>query len=427
MTAPRFARRPPTSLLKSLGPGLIAGAADDDPSGIATYSQAGAQFGAGLLWTTVLTTPLMIGIQLVSARIGWATGRGIAANLRMHYPRVLLVFIVSLLVVANTVNLGADLAAMASAAQLLAHGGSYHVYLAAFAIMSVALQIWLPFPRYAPLLKLLTLSLLSYIGVLFVARIDWGQVALAAIIPHVESGRDYLMMIVAVLGTTISPYLFFWQASQEVEEHRVRGDSDAQDGDAASARAHLRRIKLDTNLGMVFSNVIAFVIMLTASITLNQHGITDIQTTAQAAEALRPIAGDAAYVLFSIGIIGTGLLAVPVLAGAAAYAVAEAFGWPTGLNESPRTARGFYAVLVAAFLIGFGLDYNDIDPVKELLWAAVFNGVVAVPIMIMMMLMVQRADIMGRFVARARLKRLGWLATGTMALASLAMFYGMAV
>lgn len=409
------------TLLKHLGPGLIAGAADDDPSGIATYSQAGAQFGAGMLWTTVLTTPLMIGIQLVSARIGWATGGGIVATLRTHYPRWLMIFVVSLLVVANTINLGADLAAMASAAQLLAGGGHYHIFLLAFALGSLALQIYLPFPRYSPMLKLLTLSLLSYVGILFVGQIDWRSVALDAIVPRIQPTRDYLMMIVAVLGTTISPYLFFWQASQEVEEQRARGDTAARQLDAASASAHLRRIKFDTYFGMTFSNVIAFVIMLTASVALNQHGITDIQTTTQAAEALRPIAGDAAYILFGLGIIGTGMLAVPVLAGASAYAVAEAFGWPIGLAESPRTATGFYAVLAAGFLIGVGLDFNDIDPVKELVWAAVLNGVIAVPIMIVMMLMVQRADIMGPFVARARLRRLGWLATGVMALATIAM------
>jgi NRAMP (natural resistance-associated macrophage protein)-like metal ion transporter len=421
--APPLIERGRTAL-KSLGPGLVTGAADDDPSGIATYSQAGAQFGPGLLWTTVLTTPLMVAIQLVSARIGWATGRGLAANLRLHYPRWLLYVVVALLLVANTINIGADLGAMAAAAQQLAGGGNFNFYLAGFAFVSLMLQMWLPFPRYAPILKLLTLSLLAYAGVLFVARIDWSRLATEALLPRIVPTRDYFFMVVAVFGTTISPYLFFWQASQEVDERRSRGDPPGPPADDASARRHLRRIKIDTNFGMIFSNSIAFLIMLATAVTLHQHGITDIQTTSQAAEALRPVAGEQAYLLFALGVIGAGMLAVPVLAGSAAYAAAEAFGWRGSLHDSPRTARGFYAILTVAFGCGVLLEFNDVDPLRELVWSAVVNGVVAVPIMAAMMLMVSRGDVMGRFVASGRLKRLGWLATGVMAAAVAAMLAG---
>lgn len=413
--------------LKALGPGLVTGAADDDPSGIATYSQAGAQFGTGLLWTTVLTTPLMIAIQLVSARIGWATGRGLAANLRLHYPRPLLYFVVALLLIANTINIGADLGAMAAAAQGLAGGGNINVYLAGFAFVSLMLQMWLPFPRYAPILKLLTLSLLAYVGVLFVVHIDWSRLAIDALLPRIVPTRDYFFMVVAVFGTTISPYLFFWQASQEVDERVLRGDTPGQLQADEAARPHLRRIKIDTTFGMIFSNAIAFVIMLSTAITLHQHGVTDIQSSAQAAEALRPIAGDRAYLLFSVGVIGAGMLAVPVLAGSAAYAASEVFGWRGGLHDNPWTAKGFYAVLTAAFAIGVLLEFNDVAPLRELIWSAVVNGIVAVPIMATMMLMVSRSDIMGSFVARPRLKRLGWLATGIMAAAVAVMLAGMVI
>jgi NRAMP (natural resistance-associated macrophage protein)-like metal ion transporter len=407
--------------LKSLGPGLVTGAADDDPSGIATYSQAGAQFGTGVLWTTVLTTPLMAAIQMVSARIGWVTGRGIAANLRERYPRALVLVIVALLVIANTINLGADLGAMASAADLLTgHPGLHHAWLVGFALLSLGLQIWLPFPRYSPLLKAMTFSLLAYAAVLFSASVDWRQVASGSLLPRLQWNGDYWMMIVAVLGTTISPYLFFWQAAQECEEHAVRGDMAPFEMDSPTARSHLRRIRFDTWAGMIFSNAIAFCIMLTTAVTLASHGITDIQTTEQAARALRPIVGEWAYLLFTLGIIGTGLLAVPVLAGSAAYAMAEALGWPAGLNRKPAAARGFYGVLTASVLVGVVLDFNQVDPIKELLWSAVINGIVSVPIMVVLMHMAGNAQVLGRFVIGRRLRVLGTLATLTMAAASVA-------
>ncbi len=409
------------SRLKTLGPGLVTGAADDDPSGIATYSQAGAQFGTGVLWTTVLTTPLMAAIQMVSARIGWVTGQGIAANLRERYPRPLVMFIVFLLVVANTINLGADLGAMASAATLLIGGRvSHHVWLLGFALVSLGLQIWLPFPKYSPLLKGLTFSLLAYAAVLFSSSVNWLQVLGGSLLPRLQLDADYWMIIVGVLGTTISPYLFFWQASQEAEEHLVRGDIAPFEMTTPNARKHLRRIRFDTWVGMIFSNMIAFCIMLTTAVALHSHGVTDIQTTEQAALALRPIVGESAYVLFTLGIIGTGLLAVPVLAGSAAYALAEAMGWPAGLHYKPGAARGFYGVLTAAVLVGVALDFNNVDPIKELMWSAVINGLVAVPIMVVLMHMAGNKAMMGRFVIGRRLRALGWLATIVMAAASVA-------
>jgi NRAMP (natural resistance-associated macrophage protein)-like metal ion transporter len=419
----KFLTRSTQPLLKSLGPGLVTGAADDDPSGIATYSQAGAQFGTGVLWTTVLTLPLMVAIQLISARIGWVTGQGLAATLRRRYPRPLGLAIVVLLVVANTINLGADLAAMAGAARLLTGVDAAHRWVMAFAAVSVGLQIWLPFPKYSPILKGLTLSLLAYVAVLFSAQVNWTQVVLGSLLPQLHLGADYWMVIVAVLGTTISPYLFFWQASQEAEEHALRGDVPAGDMDHPTARSHLRRIRLDTWTGMTFSNVIAFCIMLTAAMALHEHGITNIQTTDQAAQALRPIVGEAAYLLFSLGVIGTGLLAVPVLAGSAAYAMAEAMGWPAGLNHTPASAKGFYGVLAAAVVVGVVLDFNDIDPIKELMWAAVINGIVAVPIMAVMMHMAANREVMGRFAIGRRLRWLGWVTVAVMAVASVAFLW----
>lgn len=419
--APEDAREqaPLPGLLQSLGPGLVTGAADDDPSGIATYSQAGAQFGTGLLWTTVLTVPLMVAIQLVSARIGWVTGQGLAANLRQRYPAPLVAAMVLLLVVANTINLGADLAAMASAAHLLA-GGNNHGWLVLFALVSLGLQVFLPFSRYSPLLKLLTGSLLAYAAVLFASGVDWARVASDSLMPHLGAGTDYWLMIVAVLGTTISPYLFFWQASQEAEEHRLRGDMAPFEMDSRHARAHLRRIRLDTWVGMLFSNAIAFCIMLTAALTLHSHGITNIETTEQAAQALRPLVGELAYLLFTAGLIGTGLLAVPVLAGSAAYALAEAVGWPAGLNHRAAQARGFYATLCASVLVGVVLNLNEVDPVRELLWAAVINGIAAVPIMAVTLHMAASRALMGRFAIGRRLRWVGWTATALMAVASVA-------
>jgi NRAMP (natural resistance-associated macrophage protein)-like metal ion transporter len=412
---------PQTGLFwKKLGPGLITGAADDDPSGIATYSQAGAGFGYAMLWTAFLTFPLMVGIQMVSARIGRVTGHGLAANIRLHYSPVLLYSLVGLFLIANTINIAADIGAMAAALKLLI-GGPAHWYAIAFAVVSLVLQIFIPFPRYAPILKILTLSLFAYVATVFVVNVPWGEVFYRTIMPSISFKADYVMAVVAVFGTTISPYLFFWQASQEVEELRAtEGDAPLREA-PEQAHSHLQRIKIDTYIGMGFSNLIAFFIILTAAVTLHVHGITDIQTTAQAAEALRPLAGEFAFLLFTAGIIGTGLLAVPVLAGSAAYAIAESFDWRIGLGRKLLEARGFYMILIIATLLGVALNFTPIDPIKALFWSAVINGVIAVPIMVVLMLMVARPDVMGQFVITPRLRIIGWLATTVMAFAVLAM------
>ena len=413
------APRTQVPLLQKLGPGLITGAADDDPSGIATYSQAGAQFGYGLLWSVALTTPLMIGIQVVSARIGRVSGHGLAANIRDHFPRPLLYGVVGLLVLANTINVAADLGAMGDALALVA-GGKSSIYIAFFALLSLTLQIFIPFPRYAPVLKWLTLALFAYVGTLLIVHFP-RSVLRDTLVPQILWNPDYVGMVVAVLGTTISPYLFFWQASQEVEEQRATpGDSPLREA-PAQAREHLDRIKLDTYIGMMFSNLIAFCIMLTTAATLHGAGVVHIDTAAQAARALRPLAGDLAFALFAAGIIGTGLLAVPVLAGSAAYAVAESFRWPIGLGLRLAEARGFYAVLSIATVVGVAIDLSGVDSIKVLLWAAVINGVVAVPIMAVMMLLAVKPAVMGPFVITRRLKVLGWLAVLVMAASVAAM------
>ncbi len=407
------------SLWGRLGPGLITGAADDDPSGIATYSQVGAGFGYSILWTAIFTLPLMVGIQTVSARIGRVTGHGLAANIRKHYSPWLLRGIVVLLLAANTINIAADIGAMGAALKLLI-GGSAHWYAIAFGLTSIVLQVLIPFSRYAPILKALTLALFAYVATVFVVAVPWRDVLYQTLMPSISLKGDYVVAVVAVFGTTISPYLFFWQASQEVEEQRAAAGEEPLITAPQQARVQLARIKLDTVIGMGFSNLVAFFIMLTAAVTLHAHGVTDIQTSAQAAQALRPVAGNFAFFLFSAGIVGTGLLAVPILAGSAAYAVAESFGWRIGLGLELAKARGFYAIVAVATVFGVVLNFTPVDPIKALFWSAVINGVVAVPIMVVMMLMAVRKDIMGRFVVSRRLAILGWLATATMGFVVLA-------
>ena len=407
--------------LRQLGPGLITGAADDDPSGIATYSQAGAQFGYQLGWTVVLTYPLMVGIQMVSARMGRVTGHGLASNIRRHFPRPVLYAIVAMLVVANTINVAADIAAMGEALKLVI-GGSRQGYAIAFGVVSLLLQVFLPYQRYVRYLKWLTLALLAYVAVIFTIAMPWREVLVGIVWPQLAPTGAALTVIVAVFGTTISPYLFFWQAAQEVEE--VNADPAAFPLKEApeTARKHLRRIKIDTYIGMGFSNLIALFIIVSTAATLHAANITDIATSAQAAEALRPLAGDGAFLLFSLGIIGTGMLAVPVLAGSAAYAVAETFEWKSGLDLKLLEAREFYAIIALATLGGVLLDFTPIDPIKALFWSAVINGVIAVPIMVVMMLLADDSRVMGPFTVTRRLKTLGWLATWTMAAAVVAMF-----
>ena len=408
------------SLWSQLGPGLITGAADDDPSGIATYSQAGAKFGYGILWTAFFTFPLMVGIQTVSARIGRITGDGLAANIRRHYPPWLLYGIVTLLLVANTINIAADIGAMGAALKLLI-GGPAHWYAIGFGVLSLTLQIFVPFSRYAPFLKALTMALLAYVATGFVVKAPWGEVFYGTFMPTLSLKADYLVAVVAVFGTTISPYLFFWQASQEVEDQRATLGEEPLMEAPEQALVQLLRIKIDTYVGMGFSNLVAFFIMLTAAVTLHSQGITDIQTSAQAAQALRPVAGEFAFALFTAGIVGTGLLAVPILAGSAAYAVSEAFKWHIGLGLELLQARGFYTIVAIATILGVALNFTPVDPIKALFWSAVINGIISVPIMIVMMLIAVRVDIMGEFVISPRLTILGWLATLSMVIVVIAM------
>ncbi|KAF0233921.1 MAG: hypothetical protein FD177_1333 [Desulfovibrionaceae bacterium] len=409
------------TIWEKLGPGLITGAADDDPSGIATYSQVGASFGYGMLWTAFLTFPLMVGIQVVSANIGRVTGHGLAANIRNHYSPWLLRGLVGLLLLANTINIAADVGAMGAALKLLI-GGPAHWYAIAFGVVSLVLQVFVPFPRYSPILKAMTLALFAYVGTVFVVKVPWGEVFYQTLIPSISFSTEYAVGVVAVFGTTISPYLFFWQASQEVEEQRAAKGEEPLKAAPEQARSSLQRIKIDSYVGMGFSNLVAFFIMLTAAVALHQHGVTDIQTSAQAAEALRPLAGNYAFWLFAAGIVGSGLLAVPILAGSAAYAVAEASGWPIGLGRQLRQARGFYMIVAVATLLGVALNFTPVDPIKALFLSAVINGVIAVPIMVVIMFMAARTDVMGHFVINLRLRILGWLATTVMAIAVLTMF-----
>jgi NRAMP (natural resistance-associated macrophage protein)-like metal ion transporter len=411
-------------LADQLGPGLITGAADDDPSGLATYSQAGAQFGAGLLWTMAFTTPLMIGIQMVSARIGWLTGQGLAASIRRVMPVWLTVSIVLMLVFANTLNIAADIAAMGDALQLVV-GGPKHGHALLFGLLCTIGPMWLGFDVMVRVLKWLTLALLSYVAVVFMLHVNWEAVLVRSLVPHLQVNGSYWTMVVAVLGTTISPYLFFWQAAQEAEQRQRVDRGAGTDAEIAPSalfvHEHLYRIKLDTTVGMVYSNLIAFCVMLATALTLNAHGITDIQTTAQAAEALRPLAGDAAFTLFALGIIGTGMLAVPVLAASSAYAVADAFRWRSGLDHQLLEARGFFTVIGFGTVVGTLVDFTPLDPIKALVWSAVVNGVIAVPIMAVMLWLGTRRDILGEHTLSIRHQVLGWFATAVMAAAVIAM------
>ena len=415
-----------TSWLGKLGPGLVTGAADDDPSGIATYSQAGAQFGYGLLWSLLLTFPLMVGIQMISARIGRVSGHGLATNIRRHYPAWLLYTLVSLLVLANTINIAADISAMGDAVKLIL-GGNAHLYVLFFGALSLLLQVFIPYKRYVRILKWLTLVLLAYVATGFAVKIPWATVLTQTFLPHIQWKQDYITTIVAVFGTTISPYLFFWQASQEVEEMQAEPQVPALKKTLGQADTQLHRIKIDTVIGMAFSNLVAFFIVLTTAVTLHAHGMTEIQTSAQAATALRPIAGELAFLLFTLGIVGTGLLAVPVLAGSAAYAVAGTFRWKNSLESKPSAAKAFYAIIAASMLLGVAISLSPIDPIKALFWSAVINGVISVPIMAVMMLMAARRDIMGALVVGVPLKFLGWLCTGVMLVAVLAMLVTVAI
>jgi NRAMP (natural resistance-associated macrophage protein)-like metal ion transporter len=411
---------PPVTFLGRLGPGLVTGAADDDPSGIATYSQVGAQFGYNLAWTMLFSYPLMAVTQEIAARIGSVTGMGIAQNLRRHYPHSLLATVVTLLMVANVVNLGADLGAMGEALALLV-GGPGHLYTLMFGIVCILLETFMSYPRYAAVLKWATLSLFTYVAVIFAAHVPLGAALRGTFVPHFVFDSTHAMALVAVLGTTISPYLFFWQSSQEVEEgHRRHVKPLCIAPNAAGPE--LSRIRIDTIVGMGFSNLIALFIILATAATLNAHGVTNINTASQAAEALRPIAGPLTFALFSIGIIATGMLAIPVLAGSAAYGVGEMFEWRSGLGHKPREARAFYATIAVATMGGAALNFAGVDPMKALYWSAVVNGILAAPLMVVMLIIATNKRIMGSLTLPLPMLLLGWIATLVMIAASLGFF-----
>jgi NRAMP (natural resistance-associated macrophage protein)-like metal ion transporter len=408
-----------------LGPGLITGAADDDPSGIATYAQAGAQFGFKLGWTLLLTYPLMVAIQTISARIGRTTGLGLAGNMRSHYSKTCVGAIVGILCIANVLNLGADLGAMAEAAHLLLPVWPA-AYVVVFAVFCTVCQVYFHHARYVAILKWLTLSLLAYLGTVCVVHIQWQDLMLGLVWPRLTFDRQFWAVVVAILGTTISPYLFFWQAAQEVEDTKAHPERKPLIGAPTQVASALARIRVDTLVGMAVSNLVALAILVTSAATLHAGGIRQIDSAAQAAEALRPLAGNFAFTLFALGIISTGLISVPVLAGSAAYALGEARRWPVGLSNKPRQARAFYGAIAVATILGALENTFGIAPLRALLWAAILNGIAAVPIMILVMLMAANYRVMGSVRISRRLKIAGWGATGVMAAASVVFFFTLA-
>jgi NRAMP (natural resistance-associated macrophage protein)-like metal ion transporter len=414
------------AFLGNLGPGLVTGAADDDPSGISTYSQAGAAFGYGLLWTAVLSFPLMVAVQLMCARIGLVTRRGLASVLRKHYPPWLLWFSCILLLVGNTINIAADLSGMAAGAELLTHiKRGYFV-----PVFAVIILLFLMYGSYSLLLKIfkwLTLVLFAYVVAAFLAKPVWLDVLKGTLLPDISFKKEYLFTFVAIMGTTISPYLFFWQAAQEVEADEAL-NKEQGDRPRRSLERELRSARTDVVSGMLVSNVVMYFIILTAGATLHAHGHTDVQTAAEAAKALEPVAGKAAALLFTLGLVGTGLLGVPVLAGSAAYAVAEAAAWKRGMDTTPHQARNFYIVMAASMLIGVALTFSPIDPIRLLLWSAVINGMLAPPLIIIVLVICNNSKVMGSFRNGWTLNAFGNLAalimTGS-ALALIASWFGL--
>ena len=412
-----------THPLLRVGPGLVTGVADDDPSGIVTYSQAGAQFGLNMLWTMPIAYPLMAAIQVLCARLGRVTGRGLASNIKTTFPPAVLFLLVLLLLIANVLNIAADIAAMGEVAALVT-GINWHVMTAFFVALTLALQILVPYHRYVYFLKWLTLSLLAYAAVLFTVSVPWGEVFWATLMPSFKLNSDAAAMVVGIFGTTISPYLFFWQASQEVEDMNSRHQQNLFTESADLAHSELKRISWDTWSGMLYSNVAAYCIILATAVTLHTAGITDINTAAEAAYALKPLAGNSAYFLFAIGILGVGLIGVPVLAGSAAYAMSEVFGWNASLENSPRHATKFYIVIALSVLGALAIQYSPISPMKALFWSAVINGVVAVPLMVAIMILASKRSVMGDFIASKSILCLGWSVTIIMGIAALFLFFG---
>ena len=407
--------------LSRIGPGLITGVADDDPSGIATYSQAGAQFGLNMLWTMPLAFPLMAAVQSMCARIGRVTGKGLAANIKTTFPPIVLQGVVLLLLVANTLNIAADVAAMGEVAELIT-GCNRHIMTAVFVFGTLILQVFVPYHRYVNFLKWLTISLLAYAAVLFTVQVPWPEVIQRTVWPRFTLDSDAAAVIVGVFGTTISPYLFFWQASEEVEDMRSKPGAVSLVSNESPAGEELRRIRWDTWSGMFYSNVTAYFIILATAVTLHVSGITDINTAAQAASALRPLAGDFAFLLFAVGILGVGLIGVPVLAGSGAYALSEAMGWNSGLENKANDAHGFYGIIIVSVLLGLVIQYTPISPMKALFWSAVINGVIAVPLMAVIILLASKKSVMGHFTASWPIIILGWVAVTVMGAAALGMF-----
>jgi NRAMP (natural resistance-associated macrophage protein)-like metal ion transporter len=403
-----------------LGPGLTTGASDDDPSGIATYSQTGAQFGFSMLWLSLWTFPLMSVVQEMCARIGLVTGRGLAGNIRAYYSRRVLRLCTLLLFAANAFNIGADLGAMAKGVQLLNPRLSFGWLVVAFAIVSLLLQVFTPYVRYAKYLKWLALVLLSYVVSSILAHLDWERALHNTIVPHISLDKESLLLICAILGTTISPYLFFWQTSQEVEERILQGKTTIRERQSATKPEDVKRMRIDVWSGMLLSNLVMFFIIAACGGILFPHGITEITSAAQAAEALKPFAGNATYFLFAIGIIGTGLLAIPVLAGSSSYAIAESLGWREGLYRGLHQAYAFYGIIIISMLVGLGLNFVGIDPIKALIYSAIANGLVAPFILFFIVRISSNRKVMGHWRNKPLTTAIGWITTSVMAVAGVA-------
>lgn len=412
---------------KNLGPGLTTGAADDDPSGIATYSQAGAGYGFNFLWTAGFTFPFMAVVQEMCARIGLVTGRGLAGNIRVYFPRWVLYICTSLLFAANSLNIGADLGAMAKAVQLINPNINFEFLVLAFAIFSLSLQIFTTYDKYAKYLKWLALVLLAYVFSAILANLNWEEIAFNAVLPSIKFTKDHIFMITAILGTTISPYLFFWQTSQEVEEQILGGRITLKLRREETTDKEIKNMRLDVWSGMFLSNLVMFFIIAACGAILFKSGITVITSAEQAAEALRPLAGEATYFLFAAGLIGTGLLAIPILAGSTSYALSESFGWKAGLYRKLKQANAFYGVIIISTLIGLVINLFGFDPIKTLIYSAVVNGLIAPVILVLIVLLSNNRKVMGDRVNSPIVTGLGWFVTLVMTAAGLATIYSIFV